>query len=281
MTFATLKLKSDLRLMKGAGLSSVCPYLYRDREGRFMCESLGGQVDPGLMPCLANFRECRFYITRAAPRVELVRFEQPPTVQPPLPEELPARVSTRAPEQQLVEKGAEELEEKVLEGLRTVEMLAIELNEKWASYEEGARQLVKMWEEISMSGDHAVRALIEVTSMYEKLLSNLKVLLEGGRISQATYEELKKEVESNLDDYRKRREKLEAALKSTERLVTPHIQRVKVSEAKPEIGKLRLGLMKLEQLFKEGKVSREVYEKMKKELEDRIKRLEQVYGETS
>lgn len=262
-------------------MSSVCPYLFRDREGRFMCEALGGRVDPGLMPCLANYRECSFYASRAAHRVEPRRIEQLPPAQPTLPEEQIISKEERALEQSLVEKGVEELEERIFETLKSVETLAVELNERWAYYEEKARQLMKMWEEVSMSGGHALRALDDVASMYEKLLTNLKVLLDSGRISQATYEELRKEMESNLDDYRRRRENLEKALKSVERLVTPHIQRVKVSEAKPEIGKLRLGLMKLEQLFKEGKVSRETYERMKRELEERIKRLEQIAGEAA
>ncbi|MEM0458410.1 MAG: hypothetical protein QXZ31_00915 [Thermofilaceae archaeon] len=260
-------------------MSSVCPYLFRDREGRFVCEVLGGRVDPGLMPCLANYRECQFYAERATIRAGPAAVMHPPVERPLPPEEVPTRAETQALERPLAEKGAEELEEKVIEELRTVEALAVQLNEKWASYEEGARRLVKMWEEVSMTGTHAVRALSEVASMYEKLLSNLKSLLDAGRISPAAYEELRREVESNLNDYRKRREDLEIALKNAERLVTPHIQRVKVSEAKPEIGKLRLGLMKLEQLFKEGKVSREVYERMKRELEERIKRLEQISGE--
>lgn len=262
-------------------MSSVCPYLYRDREGKFTCEARGGRVDPGLMPCLASYKECPFYAARAALRVEPREIEQLPTVQPPPLERQRILEEEKMPEQPLIEKGVEELEEKVFETLKTVEALAVELNERWSSYEEGARRLVKIWEEVSMSGDHALRALSEVADMYGKLLGNLRLLLDSGRISQATFEELRKEVESNLDEYRRRRENLEKALKSVERLVTPHIHRVKVSEAKPEVGKLRLGLMKLEQLYKEGKVSREVYEKMKRELEDKIKKLEQLSGEVS
>lgn len=262
-------------------LSAVCPYLYKDREGRFYCEAIGGAVDPGLMPCLANYRECAYYRARStAPPPSTAVSPTVPELGPPLPEAAVQREKELAKEL-IHEKGAEELEEQVSEALESIEKLALELSEKWSIYEEGARSLIKMWEGVSMQGSHALRALSDVIGLYEKLLDNLKALLDGGRISEKAFNELKEEIELNLSNYKQKRENLERNLKNVERLVIPHIQRVKASEAKPEIGKLRLSLMKLEQLFKEGKVSQDVYEKMKKELEERIKRLEYILGESA
>lgn len=244
-----------------------------------MCEAAGRFVDPGLMPCIANYRECSYYIARARVHSGISPALTPaPGAQPLARTEIVARLEEQTPPQLIGERGAEELEEEVSRMLRDVEGLAIELNEKWSAYEEGARRLLKMWEETSSSGAHVLRALNDVINMYERLLNNLGLLLDSGRLSQKAYEELKSEAESNLNNFKRRREELERVMKSVERLITPHIQRVKVSEAKPEIGKLRISLMKLEQMFKEGKVSEEVYEKMKKELEERIKRLEQIAG---
>lgn len=264
-------------------MSSICPYLYRDREGRFRCEVTGNAVDPGLMPCLFNFKECPFYVSATKAQAK-------PAVEAP-PEGAPtATVTVEGVVERVLEEGVkaaeergieEEVVEEVSRMIKAAEELAVNLNEKWKEYEDNARRLVKMWEETSMSARHALEAISSAIELYEKIIENLETLLKSGRISEKAYEELKSEAQSNLEKYKSLKNDLESSFKNAERLVIPHIQRVKVAEARPELGKLRLSLMKLEQMYKEGKVSRETYERLKKELESRIRWLEQLVGETA
>lgn len=216
-------------------MSAVCPYLYRDREGRFRCEASGNVVDPGLMPCLANYRECPFFAAATAKPAHPPAIEAETEAVATVAEEAPLE-EVRAP----VEKGIEEVEEEVTRKIKMAEEMAMNLNEKWKEYEETARQLMKLWEETSMNGRHALEAVSSVIDLYEKILDNLDTLLKSGRISERSYEELKKETQSNLEKYKNIKNDLESALKNAERLVVPHIQRVKVAEARPELGKLRL-----------------------------------------
>lgn len=259
-------------------MSAVCPYLYRDREGRFRCEASGNVVDPGLMPCLSNYRECPVFAAATAKPARPPAIEAETEAVVTTAEEAPLE-EIRAPVP--IEKGIEEVEEEVTRKIRMAEEMAMNLNEKWKEYEETARQLMRLWEETSMNGRHALEAVSSVVDLYEKILENLDTLLKSGRISERSYDELKKETQSNLEKYKNIKNDLESALKNAERLVIPHIQRVKVAEARPELGKLRLALMKLEQMFKEGKVSQETYERMRKELEARIRWLEQLAGEAA
>ncbi len=257
------------------GLSTVCPYLYRDREGKFVCEALGTRVDPGLMPCLINYTSCPHYQQRA-----LTQARPPePAVAPSVVEAAVQPVEVKEPPP--AERGVEELEEEVVRALDSVEKFALELNERWSLYEEGAKRLEKMWGDASTRCGYALKALDDVVGFYEKMVESMKKLLESGRITKEVYEELSSEARSTLEEYRRRREGLEDRLRSVERLVLPHIQRLKAAGARSEISKLRLGLMKLEQLFKEGKVSQEVYERMRRELEERIKQLSYAAGEGS
>lgn len=262
-------------------MSSVCSHLYQRPRGGFICEVTGKEVDPGLMPCLTNFRECPAYASRAS---EVQR------AAPPAPAEeaeaIAPEVYKTLPEREealpALERGAEEsLEEEVPRKIKEVKDLALILNERWRAYEEEAEQLLKMWEE-ALSGYHyVVRASDSVIELYEKILENLDILLKEKKISEKSYNELKEKATSNLENYKRVKEELSQAFKSAERLVLPHLQRIKVTEARPEIGKLRLSLMKLEQLYREGKVSKEVYEKVKRELEMKMQRLEQLAGEAA
>ncbi|MCS7104489.1 MAG: hypothetical protein NZ954_02855 [Thermofilaceae archaeon] len=265
----------------GANVSAVCPYLYRDREGKFKCDVSGEFVDPGLMPCLANFRECPLY-ARAKTATTTTLRPHTPEVAPP--GEAPLYLTEREVTSRLeipasLEKGVEEMEEEVAQRIKAIEIAASDLDEKWKIYEEDAKKLMKTWEDVSTNGNHTLRALNNVIELYEKLLDNLNILLQNKRISDKSYETLKKDLENNLENYKTIRNNIGQALKNAERLVIPHIQRIKVAEARPELGKLRLSLMKLEQLYKEGKVSQEVFEKMRNELAAKIRWLEQLVGE--
>ncbi|MCD6358187.1 MAG: hypothetical protein DRJ96_06510 [Thermoprotei archaeon] len=256
-------------------MSSVCPYLYRDERDRFICSVSGNEVDPGLMPCLANYRECPFYTSaeerEAAPVVE----EVPPPPEAPAVEAKPAEV--RPAEE--AEVAVEEIEEGLLKELDEIEEWATRLAERWREYEEDARKLMRMWEEASKTAQWAERAISNVIDMYEKLLDDLELRLKSGLLSEGAYRELREEIEGSLERYRRLRSEVEERVRSVERLVLPHMQRVKVAEAKPDLGKLRVSLMKLEQMYREGKVRRETYERLKRELETRIKWLEQLAGE--
>lgn len=256
-------------------MSSICPYLYRDERNRFVCSVSGNEVDPGLMPCLANYQECPLYTSAPeTPAIEQTRIE--------VVEEAPAGPPVEeVVEEEVEEEREEEIEERLLRDLDTLEEDATRLAERWEEYEREARGLMRRWEEASRVAEWTMRAISSVIDTYEKVLEDLDLKLKSGMISESSYKELKDEVVESLERYRKLRDEVLERVREVERIVMPHIQRIKVSEAKPDLGKLRLSLMKLEQMFREGKVERETYERVKKELEARIRWLEQLVGESA
>ncbi|MEM1508730.1 MAG: hypothetical protein QW291_06425 [Thermofilaceae archaeon] len=263
-------------------MSVICPYLYRESHGTFMCTATNKNVDPGLMPCVSDFRTCSFYVaasSKPTPLAELVQQPSSLTGQPATP--ITVTMEQPLPQIEIGEKGIEEMEEELLSHAKRVEELALSLAERWKEYENEARRLVEMWENVNKTGQQVTSALSSVIGMYEQLSTSFDTLYESGELSENSYKDLKEEALSNLEKYKKLKQDVETTLKNVERLVVPHLQRVKVAEARPDLGKLRLSLMKLEQLYKEGKVSEEAYQRVRQELEKKIKWLEQLAGEGS
>lgn len=263
-------------------MSVVCPYLYKDSRGTFMCAVMNKNVDPGLMPCVSNFRSCNFYATalsKPTPAVEQAQQPSLSTEQPVIP--IPLAPEQLRPQIEMEERGIEEMEEELLSHAKRVEELALNLSEKWKEYESEARRLIELWEEVSETGQQVASALSNVISMYEQLSASFDSLYKSGELSESSYRDLKEEALNGLEKYKNLKQNVETMLKNVERLVLPHLQRIKVAEARPDLGKLRLSLMKLEQLYKEGKVGEETYQRVRQGLEKKIKWLEQLAGEES
>ena len=249
-------------------MSSVCPYLYRDEKGRFICAAINEPVDPGLMPCLADYTTCRFYVEASKERgtqpqeVEVVT--QPPA-------EVEAQV-------QVAEEIKPPSEETLIDQLESIEKEIVELDDKWKAYAESVNLVLEKWEDLYRRVERTVKALERVLTSHEKMLSELEDKRSHGLVTEEGYQKLRRNIEEQISKYSKLKDELVSMRENIQRLLNPHIQRIKISEAKSELGKLRVSLMKLEQLYKEGKVGREVYEKLRRELEYRIRVLQQIAG---
>ncbi len=270
---------------------NICPGLYRDEKGKFYCAYAGGiEVDPAFMPCLAEYWECPYYIghkekekaeeeaEEAAPQVveeapaESAAVEVQETVEATTPE---------AAETGITVETAPVAEEKadVLGEIDSIAERAISLNDLWEKYDREARSLIEAWEEVRENAEKIVLSLQQSIDTYLGELSKLEVKHRIGVIKDDVYEELRSELERKIAEKRELQESIVSKINEVERLILPHFKRVKVSEAKPEIAKLRLALSKLEEMYKTGQISEDTYRKLKNEIEEKIRKLERVKEE--
>ncbi len=244
--------------MSGQGL---CPALYRDGD-RFVCRFVNSEVDPGVMPCLGGWTECPIYV-----RANKSVLAQRPEPQPPKPE---------AGERREEEREEATAGEEVLHRLGDVEKLVGDLEEEWGRYERMARDVLKVWYEVRREAERVLAGLESAIATGEEELQALEVRRKLELLSEDLYEELSRGLRDEVTRFRELRDAIAESVSRIERRVRPHYQRVKVAVAKPDIGRLRLSLMKLEQLMKAGRVSPELYKRLRAEIEEEIRRLERL-----
>ena len=259
-------------------MSAVCPALYRDEQGRFICSYSGREVDPVFMPCLSNYSECPIYVSRGVVTEE--RAEEAEAAAEVAKEEA---AEEAAMEEAAVEAipVAEEIrgaEEEVLDRLAEIMKEIDKVDSYWSAYESSATRVLKEWSELR---EEALRILASVDStirVHKEELQELEVKKELGLIDEEFYEKATASINERLRRYEALKNRIVEMLDAIESRSTPHYQRLKITTAKPDIGRLKLSLMKLEELYNSGKIDRAVYEKIKGEVEAEIKRLERLLG---
>lgn len=258
--------------------SGVCPALYKDSKGKFYCKYAGGaEVDPAFMPCLMEYWECPYYVQAAkAKKMEAAAKEKEEAGVSVVQPEETTRVVSRPPTAVAVEAEEESLGASELENLI---YQASELTKSWEEYERAAREVIEKWEELR---DRLERELLSIDSSLEAYaaeLNRIELKHKLGVLDENQFEDLKKELEGKISEKMSEKENLQRKIEELDRLVIPHYKRVKAAEVKPEIAKLRIALSKLEQKFKEGGITEDLYKKLKAELEAKLKRLEAIREE--
>ncbi len=255
---------------------SICPSLYRDEQGNFYCAYADGKkIDPGVMPCLGTYWECPIYtrVTRDKERME-EETKEPESIEHEEGISL-AEIEEEKPEVEEIKRE----EEDILRKLETLESRVIDLNHTWEEYERNARRVLEDWDELREETELILSGINSLLESYEKELRELDARFKLGLLSENTFNEIKSEIDRKAAEYLELKDNIEYLLQRIERVITPHFRRIKVSEVKPELAKLRLSLNRLENMFKEGRISEETYERVKRQLEKQIARLEKLKGE--
>lgn len=250
----------------------VCPGLYRVGN-KFYCKfAEGAEVDPAFLPCVADYWTCEFYKKR----------EEKKAVQPPqVPQQIAAVVEAREEARVVVARpqappapqpaAADEVEELMRK--------AIDLSRLWEEYEREARAVVESWEELREKLRKDLFSVEKAIDTYEMEIEKLETKLKLGVLDDKEYEEVRNKLDAELAQRLSFKEQLEKRLTDLDRVVLPHFKRVKAAEVKPEIAKMRIALSKLEQKYKSGEIQRDVYERLRNEIEEKIKRLERIREE--
>jgi len=241
---------------------TYCPGLYRVGN-KFMCKFTESEVNPALLPCVSDYTTCPVYIRamRAKKAEEISKKE-----------EVVEEVSETAP---IVTEAISPVED-IFSKLASIERDLMKLNSHWASYESATKELLKRWAE---TREDVLKRLSSIDQVIQSLMNEkkeLEVWKEMGLISDEYYERETKELEDKVSKLEDERSKLVNYLEKIEEATDSHLKRIIVASARAEISKLKLSLAKLDQLFERGEIDRETYERVRSEIESKIKKLERL-----
>jgi hypothetical protein len=240
---------------------SVCPALRRGDTG-FMCGYTNKPIDPFSWYCIGNYAECPIFI-------RFSREETKPVA--PRPEEAPkplAEVLPLAPE-----RPEAEFEKAIKPVIDNVVMkydeLVKKLDDAWKEYESSVVGARRQWEVEKMTLLRAQELLNTTITNYEKMLAEIELKKEF--IPPDSYQEVKRDLEAKLETLRELLDEVKTKYTALEEGLGVHFRRVLTSSTSAEVISLKLSFSRLEELLKEGKISQETYEKLKKELEELLK----------
>ena len=258
--------------------AQVCPGLYRVGM-KFYCKFADREVNPGLMPCLSNYTDCSFY--RSPEKEKLEGATLPKPAEEAAQKETPTppaviSVEARMPEAtETVERPEEELKGR----LEDFEAKILELEETWKKYENEASSALDRWDELSAETRRLIAGLSSSIEAFKVEKERINSKADQGLLTPAEARNLIQSIDEKIEEYSNIVRELSEILSRIERLIVPHMKRLMASRAKPELGKLRLSLMKLEELFKQGKISEKTYERLRTEIENKIAKLEDIVEE--
>jgi len=234
--------------------AAYCPALYRV-DDKFMCKFSESEVNPALLPCLSDYTTCPVYIramkAKAAEEEEGVE----------VTETMPVEVSPV---------------EDIFSKLASIERDLMRLNSHWASYESATKEVLKKWLE---TREDVLKRLSSIDQIVQSLMNEkkeLEVWREMGLISEECYEKEAKELEERVSKLEDERSRLVDYLEKLEQATDSHHKRIIVATARAEISKLKISLAKLNQLFERGEIDKETYERVRSEIEAKIKKLERL-----
>lgn len=231
---------------------SVCPHLKRKDNRTYICSRINTTVNPFLAPCLSSFDECPFY---KAPEELEARVEKPEAISTPPqpPSEKPAEV---------------EVEILVEEKLRELEDAVATLDRLWSTYEESASKVVLSWHDYKRQLERRLASLYKELEDYEALVNELEVRHKLDIIDDTTYQRGISLLQGTIDRLRGEVERIEGLVHRIEELLAIHYKRIKPSILKVSPSKIKLGLLRLDELYKQGKIDAKLYERLRRELEE-------------
>jgi hypothetical protein len=240
---------------------SVCPALRRGEAG-FVCSYTNKPIDPFSWYCIGNYAECPIYIrfSRGETRLAAPKPEEAPK---PLAEVLPL----------VPERPETEFEKAIKPVIDNIVMkyddLVKKLDDAWKEYENNVVGARRQWEVEKMSLLRAQELLNKTIGDYEKMLAEIE--LKKDFMPPDSYQEVKRDLETKLETLRGLLDEVKTKYTALEDGLGAHFRRVLTTSTSAEVISLKLSLSKLEELLKEGKISQETYEKLKKELEELLK----------
>lgn len=236
---------------------STCPVLRRG-EGGYICGYTNKPIDPFSWYCILNYGECPIYIRYSKerlPAAELAKTEARPLV------ETVAPVAGR-PEAEF-ERAIKPVVDNVV--LKYDEVVK-KLDGVWREYENDVVNTKRRWEVEKLSLVRVQQLLDKTIGDYERALRELE--LKRALMSPDSYDSLRRELEERLAALRGLLEEVQSKYKALEEGLGAHFKRVLSTSTSAEVISLRLSLTRLEELLREGKISKETYERLKKELEE-------------
>ncbi|ADN50899.1 hypothetical protein [Vulcanisaeta distributa] len=255
---------------------AVCPGLERTASG-YVCTYAQRPINPFQWYCFGDYFECPIYVQYMKTRGAQVKAETKPsqTVQPlqqqaqqqPQQVVIAAPVATTAVRVEAAGDAEDELIRSSESIISRFEGNAKTLNDKWKDYENSVQSTRQNWEVEKAKLRRYMVILERIRNKYSEDLKEVELRRSMGLISDDTYNKLKDSIQKKLDKIGDKLKELNARYQEVESTINQHYKRLLMTTVTPEISKLKLSLAKLEEMYRDGKISKEVYEKLKAEIE--------------
>ncbi len=233
----------------------VCPLL-RSKDHSYYCDQTKSVVNPFEWYCLLEYYMCPMYVSYARERAVAKPEEKRPEM---------------AEEKAVVKEVSRELEDMVLMEVRShieaCEGKLKDAEEKWRLYEDAVMSVKQMIERSSIIVEYYLNVLRKVISQYELNFRELEYRRSAGILDEEIYAKMREELERKVSSLREEERELSSRYESLLNGLSLHMRRILMLSASPAYGKLQYAIKKLEDMYKEGKISQGVYERVKKDLE--------------
>jgi hypothetical protein len=141
------------------------------------------------------------------------------------------------------------------------------LNDKWKDYESSVQSTRQNWDTEKAKLRRYIMILERIRNKYGDDLKEVELRRSMGLIDDDTYNKLKDSIQKRFDKVDNKLKELNARYQEIETTINQHYRRLLLTTVTPEVSKLKLSLAKLEEMYRDGKISKEVYEKLKAEIE--------------
>ncbi|MFB6470697.1 MAG: hypothetical protein TU36_005635 [Vulcanisaeta sp. AZ3] len=253
----------------------ACPGLVRTPNG-YICNYAQRSINPFQWYCFGDYYECPIYIQYMKSKSAQVKAEAKPT------QSLQSLQQQQAQQTIVMTTGitvahAETPMDAEDELIRSSESIlgkfednAKSLNDKWKDYESSVQSARQSWEIEKAKLRRYLLILERIQDRYSKDLKEVELRRSMGLMDDDTYNKLKSDIQKKLDNISNKLKELNAKYQELESTINQHYKRLLATTVTPEVSKLKLSLAKLEELYRDGKISKEMYEKLKAEIEEVI-----------
>lgn len=251
-------------------MSTICPALKRSEQG-YVCSLNNKPVNPFVWYCVGNYVECPIYVSNKDKLSEPPRGEtqEAKVEQAPQPPEHTIIPLSSAPEVKAVDvdEGVTSFIDAVLS---KYEDYVRSLDSEWSKYESDVIGGRKSWEVEKVRLMEHLSLINNTIEAYEKRLKELDVRRMLGTIPEEKYLELRDNIQAKIGKLSELSAAFSSRLRLVEEGLKAHMRRIVSTSTRPDAIGVRYALERLENLVMEGRISRELYEKLKAELEELV-----------
>ncbi|WP_054850197.1 hypothetical protein [Vulcanisaeta sp. JCM 14467] len=255
---------------------AVCPGLERTASG-YMCMYAQRPINPFQWYCFGDYFECPIYVQYMKTKGVQAKAETKPsqTVQP-LQQQAQQQTQQIATTMQVTAVTTRvevtgDTEDELIRSSESIisrfEGSAKTLNDKWKDYENSVQSTRQSWEVEKARLRRYMVILERIRDKYTEDLKEVELRRSMGLINDDAYNKLRDSIQKKLDKISDKLKELNARYQEVESTINQHYKRLLMTTVTPEVSKLKLSLAKLEEMYRDGKISKEVYEKLKAEIE--------------
>ena len=238
--------------------------MLKKTEGGYICGAVNRTVNPEAWYCFMDYPSCPLYInyirrqkgqeTQAIAQTQQVTTEVKPIV----------TVTQQAQVKAAISEPEDEVVSKLRNILSSMQDRVKALDDAWKDYEDKANTAKSELDKNEHLIMQFIASLEGIKANLEESIKELEYRRSAGIINEESYNKAREYVDKRLSNVSQQLSEMREMFSKIQESILTHYKRV-LSES-TEAAKVKLSLAKLEELYRTGKVSKDVYEKIKAQL---------------